>query len=249
MKCIINADDLGLSQEVNDAIKGALSKGVITSSTILANTTLWDDVCGIVASFSKASFGVHLNLTQGLAITDSDVLRKYGIVDGNNCFTREIKKVKSLPNDLFTAVVNELDAQVKAVASKGIAISHADGHHHIHTSSALAAVVLDVIKRNGITIIRNRYKSPTHFPHYGVKDYLWRKGFELRGISFTEYFDSYEGFVSKLKKGEKYSDSSAIELMCHPGGEKYKDEMLLVTDQAVGRFIEDVQYVSYKDFK
>lgn len=249
MKCIINADDLGLSQEVNDAIRDALSQGIITSSTILANSTLWDDVCDIVGSFPKASFGVHLNLTQGLALTDSAVLRKYGLVDGNNCFTREIKKVKSLPNDLFTAVVNELDAQVKTVASRGIAISHADGHHHIHTSSALAAVVLDVIRRNGITIIRNRYKSPTHFPHYGVKDYLWRKGFELRGISFTDYFDSYTGFVSKLENGEKYSVSSTIELMCHPGGAKYKDEMLLVAEQVAGRLLENVQYVSYKDLK
>lgn len=249
MKCIINADDLGLSQEVNDAIKGALSKGVITSSTILANTTLWDDVCGIVASFPKASFGVHLNFTQGLAITDSDVLRKYGIVDANNCFTREIKKVKSLPNELFSALIEELDAQVKMVASKGIAISHADGHHHVHTSSALAAVVLDVIRRNGITVIRNRYKSPTHFPHYGIKDYLWRKSFEFKGIKFTDYFDSYSGFVSKLQKGEKYSESSTIELMCHPGGENYKDEMLLVAEQTAGHLLSNVQYVSYKDLK
>lgn len=110
MKCIINADDLGLSQGVNDAILDALSRGIITSSTILANTTLWDDVCEIARSFPSASFGVYLNLTQGLAITDSDVLRKYGIVDGNNCFTCEIKKVRSLQNDLFTALVNELDA-------------------------------------------------------------------------------------------------------------------------------------------
>lgn len=249
MKCIINADDLGLSQEVNDAIRDALSRGIITSSTILANTTLWDDVCNIVASFPKASFGVHLNLTQGLALTDSVVLRKYGIVDGNNCFTREIKKVKSLPNELFSALVEELDAQVKAVVSKGITISHADGHHHIHTGSALAAVVLDVIRRNGITVIRNRYKSPTHFPHYGIKDYLWRKGFEFRGIRFTDYFDSYAGFINKLEKGEKYSDSSTIELMCHPGGEKYKDEMLLVFEQTADQLLSNVQYVSYNDLK
>lgn len=249
MKCIINADDLGLSQEVNDAIRESLFRGIITSSTILANTTLWDDVCDIVASYPKASFGVHLNLTQGLALTDSAVLRRYGVVDGDNCFTREIKKLKSLPNELFSALVEELDAQVKMVASKGIAISHADGHHHVHTGSVLAAVVLAVIRRNGISVIRNRYKSPTHFPHYGIKDYLWRKSFEFRGIKFTDYFDSYSGFVSKLQKGEKYSESSTIELMCHPGGEKYKDEMLLVAEQTAGHLLSNVQYVSYKDLK
>lgn len=48
MMCIINADDLGLSQEVNDTIRDSFSRGTITSSIILANTTLWDDVCDIV---------------------------------------------------------------------------------------------------------------------------------------------------------------------------------------------------------
>ena len=62
IRIIINADDLGKDSQVNDKISEALQNGFITSSTIMANIELWDEVHKIVDANPKASFGVHLNL-------------------------------------------------------------------------------------------------------------------------------------------------------------------------------------------
>lgn len=87
---IINADDLGKNHIVNEAIREALSLGVITSSTIMANSSSWEEVHAIVDENPQASFGVHLNLTEGKALTASSVFHKMNIVDNDNCFTKRI---------------------------------------------------------------------------------------------------------------------------------------------------------------
>ena len=91
IRIIINADDLGKDSQVNDKISEALQNGYITSSTIMANTELWDEVHKIVDANPKASFGVHLNLTEGKALTKQPVFVERGVVDDNNCFTKKIR--------------------------------------------------------------------------------------------------------------------------------------------------------------
>ncbi len=248
MRIIINADDLGLSQTVNRAIKEALSSGCITSSTILANTVYWDEVCSVVDGFPNASFGVHLNLTEGKALIENPLMKRYEIVDSDYCFTKKIKNLDNLPVELREALIDELDLQIKTVVSHGIHISHIDGHHHVHAGSVLSPVIQEIVKRNSITVIRNRYKSPVHFPHFGIKDFFWRSKFIKTGVQFTDYFDSYSGFVKKLKVGEKYGDDTTIELMCHPGGVKYVDEMAQVSSHEISNYLPNVKFISYKEF-
>lgn len=81
---IINADDLGKNPTVNNAIKEAIDGQYITSSSILANSNYWDEIHKIVEDGSNASFGVHLNLTEGPALTRSDALINAGIVSDDN---------------------------------------------------------------------------------------------------------------------------------------------------------------------
>ena len=58
---IINADDLGLNQKVNNAINEALSNGFITSSTILANSDYMDEVRRIVKKYSTDKSRTFVN--------------------------------------------------------------------------------------------------------------------------------------------------------------------------------------------
>ena len=97
---IINADDLGKSHIVNKAISEALSLRVITSSTIMANSSTWEEVHAIVKENTQASFGVHLNLTEGKALTDSMVFRQMNIVDNEK--TVYLLKIRKRKIYLFT---------------------------------------------------------------------------------------------------------------------------------------------------
>lgn len=161
IRIIINADDLGKDSQVNDKISEALQNGFITSSTIMANTELWDEVHKIVDANPKASFGVHLNLTEGKALTIQSVFVERGIVDKNNCFTKKIREVNLDDAELQKAVRQEWDAQIKRVVEEqGITITHLDGHHHIHTQYAFREILSSLAEKWRIRYVRSRYIYP-----------------------------------------------------------------------------------------
>lgn len=160
IRIIINADDLGLSPIVNEEIDKALECGYITSTTILANTEYMEDVKQIIKKHPNASFGIHLNLTQGKAITDSIILREAGIVDYNNCFTGDVRHMTSLSKATLNAILEEWTAQLTRLCDNGIKPSHIDGHHHIHSKFELQSILLKVSRKFGIKRVRNRYSKP-----------------------------------------------------------------------------------------
>ena len=161
IRVIINADDLGKSAHVNDAIRQALADGVISSSTIMANSENWDEVHSIVERNPLASFGIHLNLTEGKALTESQVFYKSGIVDDSNFFTKKICDLAEYTPEIRLAIKKEWIAQINKVKNiEGIDVSHIDGHHHIHTFYPLRIVLAECLERFGISKIRNRYHYP-----------------------------------------------------------------------------------------
>lgn len=161
IRIVINADDLGKDSQVNDKISEALQNGHITSSTIMANTELWDEVHKIIDANPKASFGVHLNLTEGKALTIQPVFLERGVVDNNNCFTKKIKEVNLNDEEIQKAVFQEWNAQIKKVVEEqGITITHLDGHHHIHAQYAFREILSSLANKWHIKYVRSRYVYP-----------------------------------------------------------------------------------------
>jgi hypothetical protein len=59
---VINADDLGFSQQVNAAIDQALARGWISSSTLMANAPCCEEGVAVAQRHrSHASFGISRN--------------------------------------------------------------------------------------------------------------------------------------------------------------------------------------------
>ena len=164
IKVIINADDLGLNPIVNKAIDEAMTNHQISSSTILANNDYWDDIHKMVEKHPNCSFGVHLNLTEGMSLTKSSVLRKYGITSEDNCFTKKIKGNYSFPMELKEAIYSEWDAQIKKVLeTEKICFSHIDGHHHVHAIRGLSDVLKKIIHKYNVSAVRCAYRKPANF--------------------------------------------------------------------------------------
>ena len=286
---IINADDLGLSSKVNKAIGDALKKGIITSSTILANCITWDEVHKIVENNQNASFGVHLNLTQGDAITQSSTLQKYGITDKDNRFTNWRNKTIDFSEELLQAIYEEWDAQVNRIINEqNIPVSHIDGHHHIHTLDVLQPCLISLIKKYGIKAVRNKYVKPISFilrknnkplPNSQVKvkpvtkkkevTQQRKKGTNIvqrainvlitkleqikwtikikKNATTTDYFDSYENIYKDIYNGCVLPDDCTIELMCHPGHEKYEFEYSLIESNALQSKLTNIELINYKN--
>lgn len=290
VKVIINADDLGLSSKVNKAIGDALKNGFITSSTILANSNTWEEIHEIVKNNKNASFGIHLNLTQGDAITQNCILQKYGITDKDNRFTNWRNNTICFTEELLQAIFEEWDAQVNRVINEqNIPISHIDGHHHIHTLDVLQPCLMRLTKKYGIKAVRNKYVKPLSFIFKKKNKPLPNSSFKVKpttenkevkqnrqhtqknivqkvinifktklqqikwtrevkkNLVTTDYFDSYENIYKDICNGCTLPKNCTIELMCHPGHEKYESEYSLIETKALQKGTANIELINYKD--
>src|SRR5215510_1621867 len=74
MRLIINADDLGASETVNDTVFELMSRKCVTSATLLANGPAITKVVRELVHFPYCSFGIHLNITEYWPISSENGL-------------------------------------------------------------------------------------------------------------------------------------------------------------------------------
>lgn len=225
---IVNADDLGISREVNDAIFRLMHQGKVTSSTILANGLAVAEAGKLAARLPECSFGVHLNLTQFTPLSRSGV----ALVDpASGEFSRAIAQRRA-SRALAQAAYEEWTAQVERVAALGVRISHFDSHHHIHTVPALFPALKALQRRFGIRRVRiskNLY-LPEDRP--GAK-LVWTKRIYNASLRHVYATATTEGFTEFLSYGQMLRNGGApdcpsVELMAHPGAAKYAEETALL---------------------
>src|SRR5215831_11580404 len=151
MAIIVNADDLGMSAAVNATTFDLMSRGRISSATLLANAPAAREAARHAASFPACSFGVHLNLTQFEPLTRGAGARL--LVDERGEMTRANE---TAPPDAarLRAMYDEVCAQVGRVSAFGVRISHVDSHNHIHTRPFFFPILKLVQRRFGIRRVR-----------------------------------------------------------------------------------------------
>ena len=163
VKIIVNADDFGVSSQVNDSVARLLAQKKITSATILANSESLDEVLDITRQYPNVSFGAHLNLTAGKSLTQNPVFYDCGIMDEKGDFILK-KAFQNVPNPneaLRKAIKEEWQAQISVIQELGIPISHLDGHHHCNTWNGLLPTLREIVKENKIFRVRSTFRFPT----------------------------------------------------------------------------------------
>lgn len=272
IKVIINADDLGKSSKVNKCINNALSQGLISSSTILANSCLWDEIHEVVDN-NQASFGVHLNLTEGLSFTKSAILQKSGIIDKDGMFTQNILSLCKLSQEVVNAVYYEWDAQInKVINIEKIRVSHFDGHHHVHALFPLRNILVELARKYSIKYVRNRYtdlsKNKSILRHLLSKCLMyqayitgypsnraglllkeretkaWRR-FINNSLCTPDFFSAYESTIDYLNNGMIIKDGTILELMCHPGHPRFESEYQMIINKELQKYLQNLLIINY----
>lgn len=244
-KLIINADDCGMNVVVNEHIEQAILGGKITSTTVMANM---DDFEGAVALCKKygnrISFGWHINLTEAQPLLKSDLLLDSGYyveTDGRISFNGKAFWSKRLKKDMRSEIRKELLAQYEKLHDNGIVPSHADSHHHIHTSKGLMLMIpslLDELDIRKMRRLRNYVPlSANYFTRQlvgGVISVLHPR------IKMADTFCSFGEFrpESSIPCGQ------TIELECHPGHPKFVEEEQLLMASQMGEKFELISYNS-----
>src|SRR5713226_2934153 len=73
-RLIVNADDFGFTSGVNRAIVEAHSRGVVTSSTLMANGAAFAEAAQLAKTVPKLSVGCHVVLTDGVPVLAAEQL-------------------------------------------------------------------------------------------------------------------------------------------------------------------------------
>lgn len=245
---IVNADDFGINEAATSEIKRMIEIGAISSTTIMANGTSLEEVRRFAPLHPEASFGVHLCLSEFDSVTKSDGLYNSGITDENGRFIRmavfHLNNLKD--SDVQRAICDELNAQIDIVKSLGIAISHADSHHHVHTIYPLKEVFANVLRNRGIPKIRlgGSFETLRMKAHID----LW-----LRRVSLNKFYknhfittNAFLSYADFINAGCHMKEDDTLELMCHPGhpGIDFKNEMVLVENK---KALKEAKLISYNE--
>jgi predicted glycoside hydrolase/deacetylase ChbG (UPF0249 family) len=88
---IINADDLGYDNIVNNEISRFAEKRLISSTSLMANGDDFGGAKRVIKNHPTLSVGAHLNLTEFKSLSQPEVFLRKGIVDENFIFNGRLK--------------------------------------------------------------------------------------------------------------------------------------------------------------
>ncbi len=215
IKLIINSDDFGLNSNVNTAILTSFEKGLISSASLLSNFPFFTEAINMIHQNNqlKISVGVHINLTEGIALTN-DIMKfpRFCTEQGMLTYKRHTK-LSWLSNGEMSAIYKEIKEQTSKVLEEGIQPTHIDSHHHIHTEYWLLPIFLRVAKEFGITKIRvlRNIGANISLPKMIYKKII--NYYLSTQMETVNYFGSIEDFQHSENK--IFKNKSVVELMVH----------------------------------
>ena len=157
---ILNADDFGMSKDINKAVFDGYSYGLLKSVSLAANGIAFDEaVNNILPQCSELGVGIHLNLTEGISLcSDLEKLCDKDMKFNNNYWQLLFKSYNPKETEFFEQVEREFRRQIEKVLSK-TKVTHIDSHQHIHSIPKIFDIVCRLAKEYGIQEVRTHFEK------------------------------------------------------------------------------------------
>lgn len=221
-RLIVNADDLGRTEGINDGIFEAHQGGIVTSATLMVAYPAARTAASRLAAFPNLGVGLHCQLTGGRPLLDPARLPSLVGEDGNFPAKPELHG-KLSPDE----VAAELEAQAQRFeALVGRLPTHLDSHHHSHRLPVVAEAVTRLARRLGVPVRR----TGTTFD----------VGLAAPGVRSTDHFvETFYGDNTTVAALVGIVDALGVgttEVMCHPA--RVDEGLLASSGYATPRAVE-----------
>ncbi len=184
-RLIINADDFGLTSGVNRAIAEAHRAGIVTSSTLMANSQAFGEAVNLVKQNPGLSVGCHVVLVDGAPVSEPQKIPTLLSPNGSSNQFRD-----SLVSFVWAAqrgkvreaeIAAEIEAQIRKVQATGLTITHVDSHKHTHIFPAIFKPLLAVARDCGVRAVRNPFGplKTLAYVHLMRRPKLWTRYTEV----------------------------------------------------------------------
>jgi predicted glycoside hydrolase/deacetylase ChbG (UPF0249 family) len=156
VRLILHSDDFGLHPAINDAILACARRGVLSSTSVLANGRAAREAILEGRKIEGLGIGVHLNIVRGMPISEPSAIRS--VVNRHGRF------LNSLPRLLIRSrlarlragdIYQEYKSQLLFVLRSGVTPTHLDSEKHSHLLLPQAAEAVRRLAREfGIRKVR-----------------------------------------------------------------------------------------------
>jgi predicted glycoside hydrolase/deacetylase ChbG (UPF0249 family) len=242
---VVNADDLGMSHEINEAIFELMRLGRITSASLLANAPATQDAIRTVAKFPGCSFGAHLNICEYAPLTSLSGLHGHVDEEGRmNPFPLGFRFTVAALRAIYT----EYSAQIESLLANGVPIDHIDTHMHVHYRAALFPVMKALQRRYAIRGVRTSAGIPNSrrggiFTQTRRLVYHWAVRNTCRTAT-TEAATDLSAFIARGR--EQHPGCRTVELIGHPANPYYPKDLQLLLSPWEKELPFPVRFVSYR---
>ncbi len=141
-RLVVNADDFGRSDSINEAVLRSHRDGILTTASLMVAGDAFEPALAIARATPSLGVGLHLTLVCGRAVLGPD--RIPGLVDGAGEFSSNAPLAGFrywARRDLREQLRMELAAQFERFHATGLVLDHVNGHLHLH----LHPVVFDLL--------------------------------------------------------------------------------------------------------
>ncbi|MBF0500010.1 MAG: ChbG/HpnK family deacetylase [Candidatus Riflebacteria bacterium] len=204
IRLVINADDLGLSDEVDAGIFESINCGVVTSATLLVNPPFTADISRFLNT--GASIGLHFNLTLGKPCSAGSIAPS--LVDADGRFFTDIEALLArlsepeaeqelrIQFELFRKIVRRNPCQLSF-------------HKHLHAKDQRLLKIVAALGKEMNIPVRSLNEEMANF-------------FRSRQVMTNDHFlgdvkPSPYWTLPRFKQQLGDLQPGLTELMCHPG--------------------------------
>ncbi len=264
---IVNADDLGRTLEINLGIEKSFREGIVSSTSLPANSVFFSNGIEILSRNPELGVGVHLHLNEYAPLSDNGFMSDISAMSMYALYRRLffINKQKEI------WIEEEFRRQIEKLLSHKLPLSHVDGHNHMHAHPRLVEIVLKLAKEYSIRWMRMPHErlynleNPARCAGQFVLNQVcrWDEFVLKQSIRIPRgfYGISAHGKMSEtwLKKILQELKPGINEIMCHVGldnddppysiGFRWQDELKVYTsiDKKYLKDNYNIQVISFKE--
>ncbi len=161
---ILNSDDFGYSDAVNQAVLCAHLRGALTSASLMVTEPAWEQAVEIARSTPTLGVGLHVSVSFDRSVLKPDQIPD--LVNRTGRFGSDPFRVGvryAISRTARPQLLLEMEAQFKRFAATNLPWSHADGHQHFHLHPAVWGHFIDLCDAYSVGRIRLPHESvPGH---------------------------------------------------------------------------------------
>ena len=274
-KFILNADDLGLSKNINRGVIDGYNSGVLKSASLCANGEMFEAVINeILPECPNLCTGVHINIIEGKALSNPEKIPMLTDKNGNfnNSWIQLL--VKSYNKEFIRQAEIEFRAQIEKILTY-LEPAHIDSHVHTHGIPNLFKLTCKLADEYKIPYVRTQFEkpyiTPSHKKHlslnypinliklllldtFSLKNIQTLKKYPnlktnryLVGVSYTGMMDNKT--VENGLKIFKNEENILVESLIHPYFREKNDEYSIAQNKDMKYKIENFgfEFTTYKE--